>query len=530
MSAPGLVGPTPHDTIIKPACSIGADSSGFLSGRSPSDTSYAERHRTVYLSPPMSGSPSPDSRLDPSRGTRRRQRSSSPAPLHATQHTTTVTGYSISNIKDVLNHEAEQPSPHRTSVPQIGVSLPTGTPVSQQSTMGTSTSAGQAAPLPPRPTRRTKAHVASACVNCKQKHLGCDSARPCRRCVIAGKEASCVDVTHKRRGRPPLKAEEGPLRHYESKFNQPVAPRVLPQSHSTAFGQRYWVSREIAPMPGLTPHAPSDPRKSYSNTWKTEPLAVHSPSQTTSTPVVLPQVGISATPLPTVAPSRHGPLKGYSPTGVHSFAFKPDIKSPELTRRLSDSVSSLRRYPAEQQINFLPSSHLPHRSPLPGHSDVQAMQRPSTTGGLNVPPLRLPSLSEFRLPPILPSSSSLSNDERPTHLATATQRFTSQQWSHPESQNLGTMDMRRSQSYTQLPGGVSIDQEMRTFEPQLQRHPLLSPPSLSYGHSATSRAQSDTFPLQWSLHANPRASLKEDESDARPTKRQKMELGEMVND
>lgn len=38
-----------------------------------------------------------------------------------------------------------------------------------------------------RPTRRTKAHVASACVNCKKKHLGCDSARPCRRCVLAGK-------------------------------------------------------------------------------------------------------------------------------------------------------------------------------------------------------------------------------------------------------------------------------------------------------------------------------------------------------
>lgn len=41
--------------------------------------------------------------------------------------------------------------------------------------------------LPPRSTRRAKAHVASACVNCKRKHLGCDSARPCRRCVLSGK-------------------------------------------------------------------------------------------------------------------------------------------------------------------------------------------------------------------------------------------------------------------------------------------------------------------------------------------------------
>lgn len=41
--------------------------------------------------------------------------------------------------------------------------------------------------LTQKSTRRTKAHVASACVNCKKKHLGCDPARPCRRCVLAGK-------------------------------------------------------------------------------------------------------------------------------------------------------------------------------------------------------------------------------------------------------------------------------------------------------------------------------------------------------
>lgn len=44
--------------------------------------------------------------------------------------------------------------------------------------------------LPPRSSRRPKSHVASACVNCKRKHLGCDSARPCRRCVVSGKSVS----------------------------------------------------------------------------------------------------------------------------------------------------------------------------------------------------------------------------------------------------------------------------------------------------------------------------------------------------
>lgn len=40
----------------------------------------------------------------------------------------------------------------------------------------------------PRSQRRAKAHVPSACVNCKRKHLRCEQRRPCHRCVQAGKE------------------------------------------------------------------------------------------------------------------------------------------------------------------------------------------------------------------------------------------------------------------------------------------------------------------------------------------------------
>lgn len=41
-----------------------------------------------------------------------------------------------------------------------------------------------------KPARRTKAHVASACVNCKKAHLSCDVQRPCGRCVASGKQVS----------------------------------------------------------------------------------------------------------------------------------------------------------------------------------------------------------------------------------------------------------------------------------------------------------------------------------------------------
>lgn len=42
----------------------------------------------------------------------------------------------------------------------------------------------------PKPARRTKSHVASACINCKKAHLSCDVQRPCQRCVSSGKQVS----------------------------------------------------------------------------------------------------------------------------------------------------------------------------------------------------------------------------------------------------------------------------------------------------------------------------------------------------
>ena len=63
-------------------------------------------------------------------------------------------------------------------------------PTFSQPTFGTSPPGAAGRSLTQKPTRRTKAHVASACVNCKKKHLGCDPARPCRRCVLSGKEVS----------------------------------------------------------------------------------------------------------------------------------------------------------------------------------------------------------------------------------------------------------------------------------------------------------------------------------------------------
>ncbi|KAI1302969.1 hypothetical protein F5Y03DRAFT_192905 [Xylaria venustula] len=62
----------------------------------------------------------------------------------------------------------------------------------------------------PKSQRKTKGHVASACVPCKRAHLRCDAQRPCSRCLSNGKEDACIDIQHKKRGRPRLRDDREP--------------------------------------------------------------------------------------------------------------------------------------------------------------------------------------------------------------------------------------------------------------------------------------------------------------------------------
>ncbi|OTB08162.1 hypothetical protein M426DRAFT_201906 [Hypoxylon sp. CI-4A] len=75
----------------------------------------------------------------------------------------------------------------------------------------------------PKSQRKTKGHVASACVPCKRAHLRCDAQRPCSRCLSNGKEDSCVDVQHKKRGRPRLRDDNQP-RFDSGRFAHPADP------------------------------------------------------------------------------------------------------------------------------------------------------------------------------------------------------------------------------------------------------------------------------------------------------------------
>ncbi|KAI6376760.1 hypothetical protein MCOR25_002723 [Pyricularia grisea] len=122
----------------------------------------------------------------------------------------------------------------------------------------------------PKTQRKTKGHVASACVPCKKAHLRCDSQRPCSRCISNGKEDSCVDVQHKKRGRPRLRDDrevrydvsgrhgpslEGSMRRPLSLYSQ--AP---PPSHVGGYDDSMRRSQSYRVLKSLPSEGPAPPR------------------------------------------------------------------------------------------------------------------------------------------------------------------------------------------------------------------------------------------------------------------------------
>ncbi|KAH7414503.1 hypothetical protein DE146DRAFT_750647 [Phaeosphaeria sp. MPI-PUGE-AT-0046c] len=145
------------------------------------------------------------------------------------------------------NIQAPQPYTYgyqTAPVPPYGAGHHTG-PMLQQGAM--------IAPPPLRPTkpaRRTKAHVASACVNCKKAHLSCDVQRPCGRCVASGKQDTCKDVQHKKRGRPRLRDDREFSRPEEGRPPSQIlgaVPASGPDAYSHAYAGLHGPQRPLDP-------------------------------------------------------------------------------------------------------------------------------------------------------------------------------------------------------------------------------------------------------------------------------------------
>jgi hypothetical protein len=101
---------------------------------------------------------------------------------HSYQATSALPPLSGISPTPQLQHQRSTAASASSVSSSSSVAIPgatTSKPANQESPQG-STKTG----------RKSKAHVASACFNCKRAHLSCDDQRPCARCVASGKQVS----------------------------------------------------------------------------------------------------------------------------------------------------------------------------------------------------------------------------------------------------------------------------------------------------------------------------------------------------
>ncbi|KAI0117776.1 hypothetical protein GGR51DRAFT_267201 [Nemania sp. FL0031] len=139
--------------------------------------------------------------------------------------------YQYRRPEDPIGRQPTYPQPAGQMIPQPQYSLPpvAGPGFAPPYSMPTN-SQGLENPsfTSPKSQRKTKGHVASACVPCKRAHLRCDAQRPCSRCLSNGKEDACIDVQHKKRGRPRLRDDREP-RFDTARFAHPPEPAIRRQ-------------------------------------------------------------------------------------------------------------------------------------------------------------------------------------------------------------------------------------------------------------------------------------------------------------
>lgn len=156
--------------------------------------------------PPMSGTPPRAPPTEPPQlAGRRRKRDDTPPSTSQEPTRPASTVFTLSPLDEQQAQRYGEPSGPRRPSEQMALPPPHSAPWEQPSGYGAGrgtayalvTASLQPRPPPqvsPRATRKVKAHVASACVNCKRKHLRCDETRPCRRCVQGGKEVRCASL------------------------------------------------------------------------------------------------------------------------------------------------------------------------------------------------------------------------------------------------------------------------------------------------------------------------------------------------
>ncbi|KAJ0418492.1 hypothetical protein BJY00DRAFT_177573 [Aspergillus carlsbadensis] len=390
-----------------------------------------------------------------------------------------------------------------------------------QSTFGASTAGPASRTLPQKTTRRTKAHVASACVNCKKKHLGCDPARPCRRCVLSNKESTCIDVTHKKRGRPPLKAEEGSVRTYATQMD--TRGGLGDQGvHARRSMHRATPSRELRPMTDLHMHSS-----------QAGPMGVRlAPGQPQRWPIVYPHgIDPALTTQRTMGHRRFsssGSAQSLTAVSPTAYAPMPAGYNPALAAGRMPTVVGrpIPTYPG-QGLHHVPSPpqyHQPYGvpvSPYPEGPRAAVSRMPmSESAAAPRDPRESMSMAEspVRLPPIYPSP--VSNPQPRPSDPYSTWSPSQQHQPPPQMQDPRQQQQQQQQAGYMEP--ISPSTQMRQTAPEMSYLSQL-------GGSSPSEGQPQQLPTT-RTHDERRGSDTDDGDSSRPAKRRKMALDDMVND
>jgi len=401
--------------------------------------------------------------------------------------------------------------------------------------------------LAQKSTRRTKAHVASACVNCKKKHLGCDPARPCRRCVLAGKavsspfvlhsvkvyieadqtKSSCVDVTHKKRGRPPLKAEDSSLRSYTSHMENPaVSAEVQPSvSSQRTIMHRATSSRELRPMtdlqaigePGPVAAAMQIPR-GQPHRWSASVFPLTRPMDPSTTmPNTAGRRPFSASGPPTYGAPPHPPPAFMPTTGGFNPVFRVEAIPSGMEHRFPPYPSPALPPPTS------PPQHLPAGVPyLPYEAPSSTLHQPLGNPRASQGPREAYLESPLRLPPIHQATASPGSahhhahrlsDPYPATWTSAREEATRQ----PRSP--GILHRPTSSLFSYSAPHPRLSSQTSPLDPT-PRHlgPVELPSPVTIGQSPPTEPRADTQP-----------NTEAEDQEPRPVKRRKMALDDMVN-
>ena len=174
--------------VTSPRCSLNCN------GLSMHLPPLSESYQSNYVSPPMSASYNQPKFDERNLYTNHHAVPNTHQAPSSKRSTTAAAVYANKAVSKDGRSELSTPSSTDTSIPS---NPPSNTRTKNPADWGEELSSNphdsseaQLVPGPPGIARRAKAHVPSACVNCKKKHLACETKRPCTRCVHNGKEVS----------------------------------------------------------------------------------------------------------------------------------------------------------------------------------------------------------------------------------------------------------------------------------------------------------------------------------------------------